>query len=187
MNEAFVAAVKEILQKFKQYEITIGKVIKVEGKLCEVERTGLATLTEVRLNSIIQTINSSVTIYPKTESYVLVGFIEEKKTESFIIMYSEIDKIEVWFDEENKKGYVISADGVVFDKGENSGIVIAPELVSQLAKLTNRVDTIINAIENGVPVPRDGGVGYQTSMKAILATIVETEDFSNIENERIKH
>ena len=71
--------------------------------------------------------------------------------------------------------------------GDLGGLVKVEELKSELAKLTARVDGIISAINNGVPVPTDGGAALQTTIKAALATIVNKEDFTNIENENVKH
>ena len=52
----------------------------------------------------------------------------------------------------------------------------------QLDILQSKVDLIINAIENGVPIPQDGGLGYQNSMKIILST-KQDADFSGIKSE----
>jgi len=67
------------------------------------------------------------------------------------------------------------------------GLVKIEELVKNLDKLTARVDGIIDAIKNGVPIPTDGGAGLQTTIKAALALLVDKEDFTTIENENIKH
>ncbi|GHT44450.1 hypothetical protein AGMMS49965_20100 [Bacteroidia bacterium] len=81
----------------------------------------------------------------------------------------------------------VNAEDTIFNEGKNKGMVIAPELKAQLEKMTARIDGIINAIKNAVPVPQDGGAGLQSTIKAGLAAITDIEDFSEIENEHITH
>ncbi len=57
---------------------------------------------------------------------------------------------------------------------------LADTLVKELEIERDRVDTIIDAIKNGTPIPQDGGEGYQTSMGIILDTIPSKGDFSNV-------
>jgi phage baseplate assembly protein V len=86
------------------------------------------------------------------------------------------------------KSLSVGADeSVTFNGGENGGLTITPELVAQLEKMSARIDGIIDAIKNGVPIPQDGGAGLQTTIKAALIAIVDKEDFSAVENEKIKH
>ena len=53
--------------------------------------------------------------------------------------------------------------------------------------MSKRIDGIIDALNKAVPTPQDGGAGLQTTIKTKLATILEKEDFSDIENTTIKH
>lgn len=75
----------------------------------------------------------------------------------------------------------------IFNDGDNGGLTITPELKDQLDKLTKRVDDIIDAIKNGVPVVHDGGAALLASQTVLLDLIVDKEDFSNIENPIVKH
>jgi phage baseplate assembly protein gpV len=78
-------------------------------------------------------------------------------------------------------------DGITLNGGENGGLTVTPKLVEQLEKMSARIDGIIDAINNGVPVPQDGGAGLQTTIKASLSAIVDKEDFSEVENDKVKH
>lgn len=73
------------------------------------------------------------------------------------------------------------------DGNDNGGVVIAPELKKQLGFLTQRVDTIINALQNAPTAAMDGGAAYKTGIVAALATIVNKENFSNIESDKVRH
>ncbi|NDW10446.1 hypothetical protein [Dysgonomonas sp. 520] len=111
--------------------------------------------------------NSGILITPTNESTVIVNRIGESD-ELYIAMYSDVESI-------------------VFDGGKNGGLTITPELKTQLDKLTARVDGIISAIKNGKPGVQDGGTALQQTIVSGLNTITDKENFSNIENDKIKH
>ncbi len=67
------------------------------------------------------------------------------------------------------------------------GIVKADELKTQLAKMTTRIDGIINAIKTAAVAPQDGGATFKTNMIAVLETLINKEDFSNIKNDKVQH
>ncbi len=79
------------------------------------------------------------------------------------------------------------ADEIVFRDGENGGLTITPELKKQLDTMTKRIDAVYNAINNSAVAPGDGGATFKTNMVAVLSTVTQKEDFSKIEDEKIKH
>lgn len=62
-------------------------VERIEDNFCIVDHD-----TEVRLNSVIDDLESSFTIYPKVGSKVVVGKLDDQD-ELVLIQYSEIDRI----------------------------------------------------------------------------------------------
>jgi hypothetical protein len=72
-----------------------------------------------------------------------------------------------------------------FNDGNLGGLVQQQVLKDQLAKVTARIDGVMDAIRNGVPVAQDGGAALQTSIVAELDLIVDIEDFSAIQNDKI--
>ena len=62
--------------------------------------------------------------------------------------------------------------------GENGGMINAETLKAQLDKMTKRVDTIIDALNN-CGANTYGGALW-SNIKTSLATITEKEDFSQI-------
>lgn len=82
---------------------------------------------------------------------------------------------------------VTAEDKVNLDGSDNGGVVIAQELTTQLGYLTQRVDTIINALQNAPTAAEDGGAAYKAGIASILATIANKEDFSNIESQTVFH
>lgn len=73
-------------------------------------------------------------------------------------------------------------DGKITLNSGSESMLLGDATQEQLDILQKKVDLIINAIENGVPIPQDGGVGYQNSMKAILSARRDA-DFSGIKSE----
>lgn len=105
----------------------------------------------------------------------VVCFLGEGKNLCLGAVFSEVDTTP-----KNKAEFV-------FNEGENGGLIIIESLKSELAKMTARIDGIINAINNGIPAATDGGAGLHTSIKLGLKAITKIEDFSQIENPKIKH
>jgi hypothetical protein len=88
---------------------------------------------------------------------------------------------------ENGKMSINTNDVLELNGNDNGGVVIAPELKTQLGYLTQRVDTIINALKNSTTAAQDGGATYKAGIVTMLSTIVNKEDFSNIESDKVKH
>lgn len=161
----------ELIKGNTPKQTSICEVLSVdENKLtCTVKELETdAELFQVRLNAGKTTLQT--VLFPKVGSMVLVGLIGNDTRARYVSMVSEVDKI-------------------YLNGGDNGGLTITPELVTQLGKLSARVDGIISAINSGTPAPgaADGGAALHTSIKLSLQSIVDNEDFSNIENEKIKH
>lgn len=109
-------------------------------------------------------------VKPKLNSKCLCGIAENQEGAAFILYCEEVE--ERWI-----------------NGGGNGGLTITPLLVEQLDKLTARVDGIINAINNGIPAggSSDGGTALLASIVGGLTAIVDKEDFTNIENTKVKH
>jgi len=138
----------------------------------------------VRLQAVADGSKLGVLVTPKIGSYVLVAALEKSFKDSFCAGFSEIEKIHVQI---GTFKIEIDKDGVVANDGENGGLCIVPELKTQLAKLTARVDAVFAALTNSPTAPTDGGATYKTAITASLNTVVEKENFERIENPKIKH
>ena len=83
---------------------------------------------------------------------------------------------------------VCRKDGTVELNGtQNGGVIVASELKNQLAKLTARVDAVYDALQNSTVTAMDGGAAYKAAIAATLAAVVQKEDFSKIESDKVKH
>lgn len=187
MDEAFTQAVTQAIKKEIPVTVTSGKVTGIDGLTCTVERDGLPELLGVRLTSVDRTLAGQILITPRLNSDVLCILIENNEAEACVISNSEIDKIEIWFDENKTQGLRIDENGIIIDEGSNEGMVKAPEIKTQLDLLSTRVDVILDVLENVVsscalhPNP-----AWPTIITPILAPLVR-EDFNDIQNERVQH
>ena len=102
-----------------------------------------------------------------------------------LCVFSDEAKVKILV--ENGKMTIRTDSTLELDGNDNGGVVIAPELKTQLGYLTQRVDTIINALQNAPTAAQDGGATYKTGISTILKTIVNKENFSNIESDKVKH
>lgn len=142
------------------------KVVSIDSdNLAELEPlNGDPNLLAVRL--VAGASDNPLLITPVIGSAVIATFLS--RNTAFISLFSEIESVEI-------RG------------GDLGGLIKIEELKSELAKLTARVDDIISAINGGVPVATDGGAALQTSIKTALALIIDKENFTNMENEKVKH
>jgi hypothetical protein len=140
-------------------------VVSVEFPTCtvkplddEIEIDGIRLIADDKEKGIIPS--------PAIDSIVIVSFLDDSN--GFVSLFSEIDSIGLRGD-------------------EFGGLVKVYELIEQLNIMTDRIDTLYNAINNGVTAAQDGGAALLGSLKASIATQTEKEDFSEIENENVTH
>lgn len=97
------------------------------------------------------------------------------------------DGAKLYYNFENHKLIVDMPNSEIIINNGNNTTAKADILKTELKKMSARIDGIIDAISNAVPVPQDGGTGLQATMVVALQTLVNKEDFTNIENPKIKH
>ena len=102
-----------------------------------------------------------------------------------LCVFSDTAKIKI--KAENGKLGINTAGIIELDGTDYGGLCKTPELVTQLGYLTARVDTIINALKNSPTAAQDGGATYKAGITTTLDTIVNKEDFSNVESSKVKH
>ena len=157
--------IAKLADKKEEVYSIICKVSEVSGEVAELAPlNGDASLFDVKL--LAGTSATPLLITPVVGSTVIATFLS--KDTAFVSLYSEIESVQIMGD-------------------QFGGLIKIEELIKNLDKLTARVDGIIDAINNGVPIPTDGGAGLQTTIKVALALLVDKEDFTTMENENIKH
>lgn len=178
-----MAGTDELLNRQHIFPATIDTV---DGRTCTVIPVGMpddAKLENVRLSADING-SAGLVVTPVEGSVVLVGRISA--ADHVVLVCSEIEKVELISGDATLE----MAEGeITLNGGKNGGLVIVAELVKQLDKLTARVDGILDAINSPtvVATPQDGGEVLWGLFQTEIAKIVEKEDFSEIENDKVKH
>jgi hypothetical protein len=87
IEELFKQVVNSSRRKNGKFSLNVGTVKDVDGDTCTVDN-----YEDVRLNAIIEDIESQFTIYPKVGSKVVFGRLENEDN-AFILGVSEIEKV----------------------------------------------------------------------------------------------
>lgn len=174
----------EAVRQFIQNEFSpsfVGKVSKVQGDKINV-KDGDREYFGVRLKSVVGKENG-VLLTPVLGAEVLC-IAEGLSKEQFVaVAFSELEKLEWKIGETT---LVASKDGLVLNGGKLGGLIKIEELVKNLEKLTARVDAIYDGLAGLVgDAPQAGSMGLAAGLKAIVSP--PAEDFSGIENDKIKH
>lgn len=125
-----------------------------------------------------------------TKTVLTIGNTEAVVEDNSVTLTTEGVSVEV-----KDKTAKIDVDGttVEFDgstttfNGGSETMANATDLKKQLEKMSKRIDGIIDAINNAVAIPQDGGTGLQKTMVAALATLVDKENFGQMIDDKIKH
>lgn len=143
------------------------------GRMKSVNRTDMTCIVvleggggEIEASLQVGDKSKGLVQIPKENSMVMV--VIRGNSQGFVVMVEEVEE-------------------VIIRGGENGGLIKIGELVENLDKMTKRIDGIIEAIKNSTPVAQDGGTSMKASIVASLNTLTEKEDFSKIENEKIRH
>lgn len=88
-DELFKQAVNISRKKKGKFTLIVGTVKALEGDTCTVD-----DYEDVRLNAIIEDLESQFTIYPKVGSKVIIGRLNNDD-DMFVIRVSEIDKVTI--------------------------------------------------------------------------------------------
>lgn len=89
LEQMFAQAIKVTTKKKRRFTLAIGTVKSITGDLCTVDH-----YEDVRLNAVIDNLNSRFTIYPKLDSKVIIGMLENQ-SDAFVVKVSEIEKVTI--------------------------------------------------------------------------------------------
>ena len=89
IDEYFKNAIASMAKKRKKFTLLVGTVMSLEGDTCIVD-----FYEDVRLNSVIDDVDSQFTIYPKIGSKVVIARLDDSDS-MFVVQCSEIDKVTI--------------------------------------------------------------------------------------------
>ena len=164
-NQQFRESIKNTAIGDERIYTTYATVKAVDGAFCSViPFDGVEIIEDVELQSVTST--NGLLLTPVIDSVVLVSWLSKNKP--FVSMYSELESVSLRGD-------------------QLGGLIIIDELKKELDIVTDRLDTLYDALKNGTTGVEDGGALYKSTISIKLATQIEKEDYSNIENENVKH
>ena len=86
-DDLFKQAVKKLSNSKKKFSLILGTVKAIDDDTCTVDEH-----EDVRLNAVIDDLDSQFTIYPKVGSKVIIGRIEGED-DCFVVRVSKIEKV----------------------------------------------------------------------------------------------
>lgn len=160
------------------------KVTAVDDKTCDVvPLDNSAPLKKVKLNAAPEQ-GKGIVITPVVDSVVLVGLRTE--TDASILMFSEIEKIDIILSEDIKLS--LNADEIVFnDNFKNSFLIDINKLKTKINNIENDINTLKNIFTAWVPAPMDGGAVLKTASSAWAVQKLTPTQVNDIKDEKIKH
>lgn len=148
--------------------IFTAKVLSTDGDTCCVDIDGLV-VSDVRLRAVVNGEESGILVTPKTGSYVTVADLSGNLTRLVVVGFSEVEKIEVDAD-----------DKIIFNGGQNKGLI-------QIEKLTQKLNDLVNAFNQHThQVSTTGGPTAQSGV-AQPPTPINSFNQSDYEDTNITH
>jgi hypothetical protein len=143
------------------------KSVDTANLTCVVELADETEISDVRLKAAIDNVKDGLVQIPVVGSTVLVGSIGNKVSVRCVIMFSKVSE-------------------VLFNGGENGGLINIQTLITELNKTNEVVNAIKDSLLNWTPVPNDGGAALQTFASGQLAG-KSTGVFDGMEDTKVKH
>ena len=88
--------IKEVIDRILNERLVVqtevAKIVSIDdtAMTCEVSIVGKPSLTDVRLKSVIDSVDKGILIKPKVGSYVLVSLINNKKGNAYVSGFTEV-------------------------------------------------------------------------------------------------
>ncbi len=150
--------------------ITQGVVTKVdkETNTCNVERENMPELFKVRLNAIVSPGANVITVYPQVGSKVLVGLVENIKTDAYMLSATDIESI-------------------IINGGENGGIAISQTFIDEIQEIKDDLNALKTTMSTWAPVAQDGGASLKTALADWYTETLADLDAEAMVNDKIQH
>jgi hypothetical protein len=171
------------LGKSDAYEIYTGNVDSVDAdtKTCKVLINDDLIQPDVRLRMATEG-DVGMWILPKKGSYCAIAKMDGG-TDYCLIQCSEIDKLYVKIGD---MSFEMTKDGVVFNGGNNKGMVLTDKAVERWNKLEDDVNQLKRILSAWTPVAQDGGAALKAAAAPWFgAQLVKTLD-TDVKNDKVK-
>lgn len=178
-------AIQHLAKSTDEIYCKICKIDAVDDSARTIDCTpidGSAPILGVNLQAN-QDATTGIVCLPKKNTHAVVAFLD--KAHAVALLFEEIESIRI--DCGDTSIEIDNEKNITLNEGSHTA-VFGDTLKQELDKMSARIDGIINALNAGTPsVAPDSGAALIASIKLSLASIVQKENFSQIENDKIKH
>ena len=169
-----LSEIKESIQKMASKGgagiVFNAKVKSVQGDTtCTVDLDGL-TVSDVRLRAVVNGETSKILVTPKTGSHVLVADLSGDLSQLAVVGYSEVEKIEV-----------DANDEIVFNGGENKGLVKVESMVDWMQKVYNDLQTLVGLLSSSAVA------GNGANLAINFSPTTPSPNIDDFQNKDVKH
>ena len=173
MNEITNAIRKMAKQKATRIVLATVKEVDEAKMLCDIDPIDEPTIYEVRLTA--QEGSKGLRIVPKVGSWVMAVSLYQDEAEWHIIGYSEIEKT------------LIDATSIIFNGGENEGIVKVEALVSVINDLIQKINSLETKLATHTHTATPPGTPTTPPVPPIVPVPMINKTASEFENDKVKH
>lgn len=166
--------------------VTVGKVSNIDEdeQTCDISIDEDLTLSNCRLNAIIDNYDNRLLIVPKNNSMVAFIAIGGKLTEPLIVSYSEIEKVLLTIGESD----IIIKDGKIeMNGGDLGGLINIEDLVSHMNTIEDDINNLKNIMSGWSPVAQDGGAALKGAITTWAGQSITKTKKSDFEDTKITH
>jgi hypothetical protein len=178
LEQAIQSAIQLQADRRQIRQIISGTATNVGETACDVLREDAPTVYDVRLNAVDDNLESFVTVYPAAGSNVIIGIIENLKTEAVVLRCSEVEKVKL---KTGNQTLLIDKDGFIFNDGKNSGLMNIDSVVGWMQKVYSDLQTLKAQLSTH-PVAGNG-----SPMALIFNPATPNPVKSSFEDAKIKH
>lgn len=175
-------SIREQLEEFVDKQISrenfysiIGKAVNVDEitRTCDLEPIEAnAPRAGIRLQAV-ESGTTGIVLIPKEGSFIVASFFD--KTTGFVSLTSDVEKI------------LIDTDLVQYNGGDNGGLINIDDLVTQMNKAQNDLNSLKTAISSWIPVANDGGAALKVALGSFFATQLVLTVKGDMEDTKVTH
>ena len=174
IGEIFEEIIANQIDRENFYSV-LGKAVNVDedARTCDLEPIEAnAPRAGIRLQAA-ESGTTGIVLIPKEGSFIVASFFD--RTTGFVSLTSELEKI------------LIDTDLVKYNGGTNGGLITINDLVSQLNKTENDINSLKSALSGWIPVPNDGGAALKVALANFIAGTLTTTLATDMEDENVTH
>lgn len=169
-------------------QVTVCKVLSVDQGNCTIQAepvNGHAEMHNVKLRAAADGANTGFVLFPVPGTHVLVASIDNNVNNSFVVMIEQFDRLRI--SQDNGFSLEVNPQGqVLFNGGNQGGMVIVGNLVARLNSIESDLNTLRTLFNTWIVTPSDGGAALKALITPWASSPLSATQPSQIENTRIK-